>query len=269
VDFITQLPESQGHNAICVFVDRFTKMALFVPTTNEVNAEGTAKMFLEHVFCHFGLPKNVVSDRGATFTSKFFQAMMKYLQVQNHYSTAFHPQTDGQTERVNSILEQYLRCYINHQQSDWRQYLCLAQFSYNNSFHTSTNTSPFHALLGYDPTLSIHINPPSWAEESPAAIKALEIKESLENVAFHIKLAQENHEHYYNKKMLLPPKLNPGDKVWLSARNIKTNRPSKKLDHRNLGPFTIIEPVGSRSFRLDLPPSMKIHNVFHVNLLEK
>jgi hypothetical protein len=268
VDFITQLPESNGHTAICVFVDRFSKMALFVPTTNEINAEGTAALFMEYVFAHFGLPRNLISDRGSTFTSKFFQALMKRLQVENYYSTAFHPQSDGQTERINSILEQYLRCYINHRQSNWSSYLCLAQFAYNNSKHSTTDMSPFYAILGYDPTLSIHMNPTS-VFRTPADQRAQEIKETLENVKFNIALANEEHEHYYNKKVILPPKLEPGDKVWLSSKNIKTSRPTKKLDHRNLGPFSIIEAVGARSFKLDLPKTMKIHPVFHVNLLEK
>ena len=115
VDFITQLPPSGSYSAICVFVDRFSKMALFIPTTNEINAEGTAQLFITHVFCHFGVPSDIVSDRGVTFTSKFTQAFLKGLDVKQKLSTAFHPQTDGQTERVNSILEQYLRCFINYQ----------------------------------------------------------------------------------------------------------------------------------------------------------
>jgi hypothetical protein len=243
VDFITQLPPSNGYTAICVFVDRLTKMALFAPTTNEVDAEGTAVLFMKFVFAHFGLPRNVVSDRGATFTSKFFQATMKHLQVNQYFSTAFHPQTDGQTERVNSVLEQYLRCYINHQQSNWSDYLCLAQFAYNNSKHTSTDLSPFRAILGYDPTLSIHMNP--MPPLTPADERIAEIKNALDSVKFNIALANESHERYYNKKVMAPPKLEPGDKVWLSSKNIKTERPTKKLDHRRLGPFTILEPIGS------------------------
>lgn len=114
-------------------------MALFVPTTNQVDAEGTAQLFIKNVFCFFGLPDDIVSDRGVTFTSKFMQAMLQGLQVKQKLSTAFHPQTDGQTERVNSVLEQYLRCYINYQQSDWNDYLPLAQFAYNNSKHSTTD----------------------------------------------------------------------------------------------------------------------------------
>lgn len=101
-------------------------MALFIPTTNQVNAEETSRLFITHVFCHFGTPDSVISDRGVTFTSLFTRSVMKGLKVTQKLSTAFHPQTDGQTERINSILEQYLRCYINYQQSDWSDYLPIA-----------------------------------------------------------------------------------------------------------------------------------------------
>lgn len=111
MDFITQLPASGPYTAICVFVDRFTKMAHFVPTTNEVDASGTVQLFLERVFAHHGLPDDIVSDRGSTFLAQFSQEVFKSLKVTQNVSTAFHQRTDGQTEHVNSILEQYLRCY--------------------------------------------------------------------------------------------------------------------------------------------------------------
>jgi hypothetical protein len=115
VDFITQLPESNGYTTICVFVDRFTKMAHFAPTTDNIDAEGTVQLFFERVFSAHGLPEDIVSDRGTTFTAKFTKSIFKALHIEQNLSTAFHPRTDGQTERVNSILEQYLRCYIDYQ----------------------------------------------------------------------------------------------------------------------------------------------------------
>src|SRR6185437_6153401 len=138
VDFITQLPESNGYTAICIFVDRFTKMAHFAPTTDNVDAEGTVQLFLERVFSAHGLPDDVVSDRDVTFTSKFTKSIFKALCIKQNLSTAFHPRTDGQTERVNSILEQYLRCYIDYQQTDWSALLPVAEFAYNNTIHSST-----------------------------------------------------------------------------------------------------------------------------------
>jgi hypothetical protein len=151
VDFITQLPESNGYTAICVFVDRFTKMAHFAPTTDNIDAEGTVQLFFERVFSAHGLPEDIVSDRGTTFTAKFTKSIFKALHIEQNLSTAFHPRTDGQTERVNSILEQYLRCYIDYQQTNWSTLLPVAEFAYNNTVHSSTKMTPFFANLGYHP----------------------------------------------------------------------------------------------------------------------
>lgn len=267
VDFITQLPPSSTFTSICVFVDRFSKMAIFVPTFNEVDAEGTVQLFITHVFSQFGLPNDIVSDRGVVFTSKFTQAMLKSLNVKQKLSSAFHPQTDGQTERINSILEQYLRCYINYQQSNWSDYLPIAQFAYNNSMHSSTNTSPFYAVYGYHPRLSVSL-PLSNKDQSPADKRLENIHKLHEEMRFNIALAQEKHVQFHDRKVIPGPKYNIGDKVWLSTKNIKSQRPTKKLDYKRLGPFKIIAKIGSRSYKLELPNTMRIHPVFHVNLLE-
>lgn len=267
VDFITQLPPSNDFTAICVFVDRFSKMALFIPSTNQIDAEGTSELFIKHVFCHFGLPSDMVSDRGATFTSKFTQYLLRGLQIKQKLSTAFHPQTDGQTERVNSVLEQYLRCYINYQQSDWSTYLPIAQFAYNNAKHSTTEHTPFYAVFGYHPRLSVTL-PRSNKDQTPADQRLQNIHNLHEEMKFNIKLSLEKHSQYYNKRVTKGPSYQVGDKVWLSTKNIKSQRPTGKLDYKRLGPFPIIEAIGSRSFKLQLPPTMKIYPVFHTNLLE-
>jgi transposase InsO family protein len=151
MDFITQLPPSNGYTAIAVFVDRFTKMAHFVPTHDNVSAQGTVDLFLQRVFSAHGLPDDIVSDRGATFTASFASIMFKSLGIEQKLSTAYHQRTDGQIERVNSILEQYLRGYVDYQQSDWSCLLPIAEFAYNNTTHSSTGTTPFYANLGYHP----------------------------------------------------------------------------------------------------------------------
>lgn len=268
MDFITQLPPSNGFTSILVFVDRLTKMAHFVPTHDEVDANETMTLFLEHVVRAHGLPDDIVSDRGTTFTAQFTQAFMSALQVKQNLSTAFHPQTDGQTERTNATLEQYLRCFLNYQQDNWAQLLPLAEFAYNNTVHTSTNQTPFFALHGYHPRFSIHV--PRVARNSPEANRRIQLLKDIQaDLKFHITAAQETQARYYNQHVQAPPDFVPGDKVWLLRRNIKTSRPSDKLDYRRLGPFKIVAPVGTRSFRLDLPASMsRIHPVFHVSLLE-
>ena len=242
-------------------------MAIFVPTFNQVDAEGTVKLFITHVFSQFGLPNDIVSDRGVVFTSKFTQAILKSLNVKQKLSTAFHPQTDGQTERVNSVLEQYLRCFINYQQSNWDEYLPIARFAYNNSKHSSTDTTPFYAVYGYHPRLSVSL-PLTTKDQSPADKRLENIHRLHKEMRFHIATAQEKHAFFHDRNVIPGPTYNIGDKVWPSSKNIKTQRPTYKLDHKRLGPFKIIAKIGSRSYKLELPSTMRIHPVFHVNLLE-
>lgn len=268
VDFITQLPPSKGFTAICVFVDRFTKMAHFVPTTDDVDAEGTVALFLQRVFSLHGLPDDVVSDRGVTFTAKFTQEVLKALKIQQNLSTAHHQQTDGQTERTNAILEQYLRCYVDYQQSDWSALLPLAEFSYNNTAQSSTQVSPFFANLGYHPRFSVTI-PRITKSNQPATDRLKALKELHADLKFNIQMALERHAQYYDAKAMAQPNFQVGDKVWLSSKNIHTTRPAKKLDYKKHGPFKILEKINNRSYRLDLPQNYKIHPVFHVSLLER
>lgn len=238
VDFITQLPNSGPYSAICVFVDRFTKMALFIPTSNSIDAEGTATLFIKHVFCHYGTPSDIVSDRGSTFTSKFTQSLLKGLQVKQKLSTAFHPQTDGQTERVNSILEQYLRCFVNYQQDDWSDYLPIAQFAYNNSKHSTTDTSPFFALYGYHPRLSVTL-PRTTKDHSPAEERLQKLHDLHADLKFNIALAQEGHARFFDRRVISGPQYEVGDKVWLASKNIKSRRPTGKLDYKRRAMYEI------------------------------
>jgi hypothetical protein len=268
MDFIVQLPQSKNFTAVLVVVDRLTKMAHFIPTVDEVDAATTASLFLDRIVSPHGLPDDIITDRGSVFTSSFTKTFLEALGVKQNLSTAFHPQTDGQTERTNATLEQYLRCFVNHQQDDWSELLALAEFSYNNTVHSSTNQTPFFALNGYHPRFSVHI--PRVASRNPKASERLKVlKQVQEDLMFHIKSAQANQERYYNQHAEPQPTLAPGDPVWLLRRHIRTTRPSDKLDSKKLGPFKIVEQVGTRSFRLELPQSMsRLHPVFHVSLLE-
>ncbi|KAJ1579475.1 hypothetical protein NDA11_007601 [Ustilago hordei] len=169
MDLIEQLPPSSGFTAILVVVDRLTKMATFVPTTNTLDAPELAKLFLRHVYSKHGLPTSIVSDRGSEFTSHFWRSLSALLGIGNHFSSAYHPQSDGQTERVNQVLEQYLRGYSNHLQTNWSDLLPLAEFSYNNAEHASTQLTPFFANYGYHPRFSFDNTDPASLPPFPAA----------------------------------------------------------------------------------------------------
>ena len=150
-DLIGELPESQGYNAICVFVDRFSKQIHLVPTSTDLTAQGMAKLLRDHVFKLHGMPKKFISDRGPQYESRFSREFYRLLGMEKNSSTAYHPQTDGQTERINQEIEQYLRLFINYRQSDWADWLALAEFTYNNRKHAATGFSPFYVNHGRHP----------------------------------------------------------------------------------------------------------------------
>jgi hypothetical protein len=186
--------------------------------------------------------------------------------IDHRLSTSFHPQTDGQTERQNQTMEQYLRAYVNYEQNDWVELLSLAEFAYNNSKHATTRETPFYALYGMHPRMQIapfvtsHIRLERSADEYAAKIG--EVREQLRK---NILDAQERQTKYAKGKEML---FNVGDKVWLSTRHIKTARLSKKLDYKRIGPYTVSKIINKNAYKLDLPSTLCIHNVFHVSLLD-
>ena len=150
MDFITGLPTSQGYDAIWVIVDRFTKMAHYIPTNETVTMDALANILIRDVVHLHGVPKSIVSDRGSIFTLGFWTTFCSLLQIRRNLSTAFHPQKDGQTERQNQTLETYLHAYCNYLQDDWSNWLPLTEFSYNNLAHSGTGFSPFFLAMGFE-----------------------------------------------------------------------------------------------------------------------
>uniref|UniRef100_A0A803JG23 Gypsy retrotransposon integrase-like protein 1 n=1 Tax=Xenopus tropicalis TaxID=8364 RepID=A0A803JG23_XENTR len=151
MDFVVELPPSQGKTVIWVVVDRFSKMAHFIPLPHLPSAKTLADLFIMHIFKFHGFPENIVSDRGVQFVSKFWRAFCTLVGTELSFSSAYHPQTNGQTERVNQSLEQYLRCYVSDNQSTWSELLPWAEFAYNNATHSSSGRSPFFVLYGLHP----------------------------------------------------------------------------------------------------------------------
>ena len=152
IDFIMQLPKSEGCSTAWVIVDGSTKMVHFIPIKDgQKTAEGCAKLFLQNIWKLHGLPSSIISDRDPVFTSKFWAELMGRLDVRLRKSTAFYPQTAGQTEKVNQSLEQYLRQYCNYEQDNWYDLLSLAEYAYNNSATKATQMSPFDVNYGFHP----------------------------------------------------------------------------------------------------------------------
>jgi len=181
-------------------------------------------------------------------------------------STAYHPETNGQTERTNQTLEQYLRSFVNYRQNDWHDLLPFAEFTFNNSIHTSTKQTPFYSNYGYHPKSDFLASTVSVVPAAEDRINALhEIQVQLQ---VQLSRAKADYKKFADRHRSPAPCYTVNDKVWLSRQNLATSRPSSKLDHRFLGPFKILEKIGTHALKLDLPSTMQIHPVVHVNLVK-
>lgn len=271
-DFITDLPPSKRrgsvYNAILVVVDRYTKMTRYIPCRKTINAVELADLFWEEIVLRYGAPEGVVSDRGSLFTSSFWSELCFYSQIKRRLSTAFHPQTDGQTERQNQTLEHYLRTFCNEKQNNWASLLAMAEYVYHNAKHSTTGVSPFMLMYGYNPEIHVRLEDEKHEEEVPAAKEKIEaISKLRKELEQRWQRAIDSQVKAYNKKHK-PISFNVGDLVMLSTKNLKQKRPNKKLSHKAIGPFRIKDVVGSQAYRLILPTPYRIHPVFHVQLLE-
>src|SRR5258705_6208175 len=161
MDFIEQLPTSEGFTVILVIVDRLTKQLLFIPTHDTVDAPQLARLFLTHIFSKHSTPGHVTSDRRTEFVSHFFRSLGSLLSMKLHFTSGYHLEGDGQMECINQVLEQYLQAYTNYQQDNWAPLLPLAEFAYNNTASTTTGISPFFANKGYHQRLSTNLLAPS------------------------------------------------------------------------------------------------------------
>ena len=297
MDFIVQLPRTRnGKDAIVVFVDRLSKMVHFAASTTTATAEDTARIFRHDVFRLHGVPMQLVTDRDSKFTAAFWKEVCRLLGIEQAMSTAFHPQTDGQTERVNRILEDMLRHYVNPMLNDWDDHLDAVEFAFNNAWQESIRTTPFMLNYGQQPRLpgqvSIDGNVPAalkftgeWqmtvlearilldgAEQRHSAFETRrrEADRAVKAAQGNIKDAQEKQKLQADKRRSLEPSFQIGTKVLLSTKHIQLKNPgARKLLPLWIGPFEVIEQVGSVAYKLRLQPGMKMHDVFHVSLLKE
>src|SRR5713226_9294808 len=261
LDFITELPNSEGFDAILVVVDHdVTKATVIVPCKTTITADQTVALYLNHVWKHFSLPCKIISDRRTQFTAHFTQALCRLLDINQNLSTAYHPQTDGQTERLNQELEQFLRAFCNMHQSDWVSLLPFAKFAHNSHIHSTIERTPFEALMGFTPcSLPTQFNSPS----TPFISECLDF---LSHLHSDLLAAQKIANQTWNSNSH-PIPYHIGDQVWLEGKNLQTSFPSYKLAPRRHGPFMITSIIQGTSCKLELPPSWKIHPVFHASLL--
>ena len=272
MDFVTGLPRScdwrgVGYDSILVIVDCLAKMVHYEAVMKTLTAEGLAEVIMDSVVRYHGLPDSIVTDRGSLFTSQFWPSLCYFVSIKRRLSTAFHPQTDGHTERQNSTLEAYLRSFVSFEQDNWVQYLPMAEFAFNNSKHSSTGLTPFELNCGYHPRMSYEDELEPRSRSRAAGAEVAELKELMDLCKANLRGAQESQARYHNKATK-DRVYSPGESVWLDGKHFNTKR-NRKLGHKFLGPFMVIEPIGKQAYRIQLPPRWRIHDVFLVSLLEK
>ncbi|MCO5554803.1 hypothetical protein L7F22_008338 [Adiantum nelumboides] len=270
MDFIVDLPESHGFTMIFVVVDYFSKQAHFIPAKPPLTAYQTARLFFKNVFKSHGLPLAIVSDRDGRFLSDMWQELFKLLGTQLRFSSAYHPQTDGQTERINQGIEDYIRSYVQADQKDWADFLEVLEFQYNSSVHTGTGYAPFELATGKEV-----ITPMALASGAIHA-QDLDAEEFLANWQKRMEVARRHLVTYKEKYVAKANEkaraefFQAGDLVLVSSQNI--NLPANltpKFNHRYYGPYRIVRDFNNVSYQLELPTNVKIHNVFHVSLLKR
>ncbi|MGQ2964139.1 MAG: DDE-type integrase/transposase/recombinase, partial [Agrobacterium sp.] len=260
---------SHGYDSICVFVDRLSKMVHLVPCKESMDAPEFAQLFIDKVFVHHGLPSEVVSDRGSLFVSKFWQAVCKLMGMKHSLTSSYHPQSNGQVERYNKVLEEMLRHYISPTQRDWPKHLSFAEFAINNSWQESIKSTPFLINYGQSPVTPVthelpRLPPPmaqffsdGWEKGVQEARRCMKLAQSR----------QSNGANPHRKSS--DSMFQVGDRVLLSTMNLRNMvGKARKLLPRYVGPFRIEAHVGRDAVKLTLPPAMsRIHPVFHVSLL--
>lgn len=266
LDFITGLPLSQGNTVILVVVDRFSKAARFIPLPKLPSAKETAELIISHVFRVFGIPQDIVSDRGPQFLSRFWGAFCRLFGTTASLSSGFHPESNGQTERVNQDLETTLRCMAANNPTTWSSYIMWAEYAHNTLKSSATGLSPFECQFGYTPPLfpekEVQVGVPS------AQHFVRRCRRTWRRARSALLRTSLRYQHQANRRRRRPPTFRVGQRVWLATKNLPLRVESRKLSQRFIGPFRIARKVNPVSYRLYLPRSLRINPTFHVSLLK-
>ena len=274
IDYVTGLPQSGLYSHILVVVDRLTKMRHFI-ATKTLETEELVSAFISRVWSLHGTPETIISDRGTQFISGIWRQLSKRLGTALKPSSAYHPETDGQTEIANAGMEAYLRNYISYLQDDWADWLPFAEFAINNAASESTGLSPFFANYGYHPRLGVEPldgpMPPLPIQQQKEYLRGEAIAEKFDRITKQLRTAmadaQEKQAFYANQKRVEAPPYEVGDKVFITTKNLRSDRPSKKLDSKREGPFTITKTFQS-TVALDMGDS-QVTPLFHHSKLTK
>ncbi|MCO5600609.1 hypothetical protein L7F22_054724 [Adiantum nelumboides] len=270
MDFITTLPRTTKGNAqILVIVDRLSKTTHFIPCKKAASAPDIASLFVQHIFRIHGLPRSIISDRDPKFTGHFWTSLFKSLGTNLLFSSAYHRQTDGQTERVNQILEEILRHYIQIRLASWEEYLLLVKFAYNNAPHSVTGMTPFQAAYGHT------LVPTNFVLQHKVAL-AYQLVQEMQDILVQVRDKLVHVQQKYQKqanKHRRHAEFNEGDLVllYVASDRYKTMKSVfPKLRPRFYGPFKIIKKNSVVSYKLQLPPSWgKLHPTFHISWLKQ
>lgn len=271
LDFIEGLPKSKTFDTILVIVDKLTKYAHFLCLSHPYITLSVAQLFLSQVYKLHGMPSVIISDRDRIFTRSLWQELFRLTDTTLNMSSAYHPQTEGQTERLNQCLETYLRCMVHSCPQKWAQWIPLAEYWYNTTYHSAHGHTPSEALYGYPPE---HFGITAFdACQVPDLEEWMTSRNTmLQHIQQNLTRAQQRMKHHADKNRQ-ERTFQVGDWVYVKLQphiqQSVTRRTNQKLSYKYFGPYLILQAVGKVAYKLQLPASSQIHPVLHVSQLKK